>query len=252
MGRYKLTLEYDGTCFNGWQKQPGLPTVQETLEKAIQAFTQEEVEVYGSGRTDRGVHALGQVAHTDLSRDMAPYAVREAINHFVRDQGVIVLEVEKVPDTFHARFSAQQRIYFYKIIQRSPDLVIERHRAWHVYKPLNLDTVREAAIFLKGTHDFSSFRAGDCQAKSPIKTLDAIEIMPFHDLMSEEFQGFLFKVSAKSFLHHQVRNMVGALKMVGEGKWTPGDLKKALEAKDRDKGGVMAPAEGLYLASILY
>lgn len=247
MKRYKLTIEYDGTPYHGWQKQPGLPTIQEELEKAIQAFTQEEVEVYGSGRTDAGVHAIGQVAHTDFEKDMTPYAIREAMNFYLRKKAIGIKKVVAVSEDFHARFSAQERTYVYKILCRETPLVLDKNRAWHVYKKLDLEKMRAGAYLLTGTHDFSSFRAADCQSKSPVKTIKEIRIEE-----DEALEGFSFHVRARSFLHHQVRNMVGALKMLGEEKWTLNDLQAALEAKDRNEGGVMAPAEGLYLASILY
>ena len=245
MQRYKLTLEYDGTHFNGWQKQPGLPTVQGVLESAIHAFTHEAVEVYGSGRTDAGVHALAQVAHTAFEKDMDTHAIREAINFYTRDKGVVALKVEKVDPEFHARFSAIMRSYIYKVIVRDTPLMIDKNRLWRIYTPLELASMQEAASLLVGVHDFTSFRSSDCQAKSPVKSMESARV-------EQEGNRFTFHFTAKSFLHHQVRNMTGALKMVGEDKWSVEDFKRAFEAKDRNKGGVMAPAEGLYLSQIDY
>lgn len=260
MQRYKLVLEYDGSHFKGWQKQPGLPTVQETIEKAIFSFTHETVEVYGAGRTDRGVHALCQVAHTDFARPMSPHAITQALNFYLRDQGVGVLEVCTMPGDFHARFSARQRGYLYRIIQRPVPLVLEHHRAWNVVGPLDIEAMREAATYLQGTHDFSSFRSTHCQARSPLRTLDCIEIIEFLDhprnvLAVKGGIGFpeiRFYVRARSFLHHQVRSMVGALKKVGEGKWSTLKLKEVLEARNFCHGAPLAPPEGLYLDWVSY
>lgn len=246
MKRFKLTIEYDGTPFHGWQRQQGLPTVQETLEKALETFAGHPCTLHVAGRTDTGVHALGQVAHVDIEKEMEPFKVLQATNHFLQDKGVCIVECEEVSADFHARFSATARRYLYKIIMRRPQLVLDRHRAWHVYKPLNIEKMQEATGHLIGTHDFTSFRSSECQSNSPVKTLDEITFDPQNEsLVHVWFQ-------SKSFLHHQVRNMIGTLGLVGEGKWPPEKIKEVLEAKDRTKAGPMAPADGLYLSKVFY
>lgn len=245
--RYKITVEYDGTGLLGWQRQLDGPSVQEYLEQAIFNFLGQTVEVSGAGRTDAGVHALGQVAHFDLDSHIDTFRVREAMNAHLRtlDAPVSVLEVETVDSDFNARFSALGRSYIYRITNRRSPLVLDKYRSWWVYVPLDVEKMREGAKYLLGYHDFSSFRAAKCQAKSPLKTLDKIDI--FHN--GDEIR---FDVAARSFLHHQVRNIVGTLKLVGDGHLQPEDVKKILEQKNRSAAGPTAPAHGLYLNKIVY
>ena len=245
--RYKIVIEYDGTDLLGWQKQLDGPSVQEYLEKAIYGFLQQTTEVYGAGRTDAGVHALAQVAHFDLELPIDEFKIREAMNAHLRtmEAPVSILNVEAVGDDFNARFSAKGRSYIYRITNRRAPLVLDKNRSWWVYVPLDVEKMREGAKFLLGNHDFSSFRAAKCQAKSPIKTLDKIDI-------EQNGENITFYVEARSFLHHQVRNMVGTLKMVGDGHLKPEDIKNILESKDRTKAGPTAPAQGLYLSKIMY
>jgi len=245
--RYKIIIEYDGTNLVGWQKQDEGNSVQEYLEKAIMAFCQKKVEVFAAGRTDAGVHATGQVAHFDLDTNMDLYHLREAFNAKLRemDAPVAVVELEVVTDDFHARFSAKKRGYIYRLLNRRARSVLLENRVWHVNFPLNVEKMREGAEYLLGHHDFSAFRGAGCQAKSPIKTLDKLEIVQNGDEID-------FIVEAKSFLYHQVRNMVGTLKMVGDGHLEPIDVKRILEGKKRADAGVTAPACGLYLNKIEY
>ena len=245
MGRYKITIEYDGSHFCGWQKQKDALSVQEVLEKAVYDFSHETVEIQGSGRTDAGVHALGQVAHFDLSKETTPFRVKEALNALVRPYPIAILDCEEVSDDFNARFSAKKRFYIYRILNRRTPPALDRERVWHIVQPLDIEKMKEAAALMPGKHDFSTFRASECQAKTPVKTLDSFEI----EQKGEEIVCF---VSARSFLHHQVRNMVGSLVLVGQGVWTVADFKAAFEACDRKKGGPTAPAQGLYLSHILY
>lgn len=245
--RYKIVIEYDGTDLLGWQKQLDGPSAQEYLEKAIDGFVQEKVEVYGAGRTDAGVHALAQVAHFDLQKDVDCFRLREAMNAHLRNMEapVAVLEAKKVASDFHARYSATGRAYIYRITTRRAPLILEKNRSWAVVVPLDVEKMREGAKYLLGHHDFTSFRAVKCQAKSPIKTLDKLDIV-------QDGENITFFVEARSFLHHQVRNMVGTLKLVGDGHLNPQDIQNILEAKDRTKAGPTAPASGLYLSRIMY
>ncbi|MGB0934978.1 MAG: tRNA pseudouridine(38-40) synthase TruA [Alphaproteobacteria bacterium] len=245
MQRYKLTIEYDGTPFVGWQYQPGLPTVQGELEKALQLFMNQKITSYASGRTDTGVHALGQVAHINLPKAFEANTVRKALNHFLKNQPIVIRQAEAVSEDFHARFSTKERRYIYKIINQSTPLALEQNRAWHVYQPLDEIVMQEAANHLVGHHDFSSFRCAECQGKSPMKTLDQLDV---------NRQGSLITITARSrsFLHHQVRNMVGTLSLAGRGKWTADDVRVALEAKDRRAGGPTAPPYGLYFVEAVY
>jgi pseudouridylate synthase I len=245
MKRFKLTLAYEGTSFHGWQRQEGLPTVQQLLEDLFQDFLQEPVTVWGSGRTDAGVHAEGQVAHVDVDKDYTAFAIQGALNNRLKELPVSILHVEDVPADFHARFSATSRTYVYKILNRRAHPALERDRVWWVVPPLSVEAMREAAQFLVGHHDFTSFRDKDCQAASPLKTLDFLTL-------EKQGETILFTVKARSFLHHQVRNMVGTLKRVGEGAWEPLKVKEILEARDRRAAGVTAPACGLYLMKIDY
>ncbi len=245
MTRYRLTVEYDGTPFVGWQRQANGPSVQQALEEAVTAFCGETATVQGAGRTDAGVHALGQVAHVDIARETEADTVRKALNHLVRPAPIVVLASEAVADDFHARFSAIGRRYRYRILNRRAMPALDRNRVWWVPVPLDAAAMHEAAQVLIGTHDFSSFRAARCQAKSPLKTLDRLDV-------ARDGNGIAVEAAARSFLHHQVRNIVGTLKLVGEGKWRAGDVADALNARDRSAGGPTAPAEGLYLTSVEY
>lgn len=245
MKRFKLTLAYDGTPFHGWQRQEGLPTVQQLLEEVFADFLQHPVTLWGSGRTDAGVHACGQVAHVEVDKDYTAFAIQGALNQRLKDWPVSILNVEEVSSDFHARFSASSRTYLYKILNRRAPPALERDRVWWVVPPLSVEAMAEGAEFLVGHHDFTSFRDTECQAASPIKTLD---------LLSFEKQGEMIFVHAKarSFLHHQVRNMVGTLKRVGEGAWEPRKVKDILDARDRRAAGPTAPAVGLYLMQVGY
>jgi tRNA pseudouridine38-40 synthase len=245
MPRYKLLIEYDGAPFAGWQIQAGAPTVQGVLTAAVEAFAGEKVAVQGAGRTDAGVHAIAQVAHVDLSKAWDSDTVRDALTAQLRPHPVAVLAAEQVPDTFDARFSAKARHYVYRIVNRRADLALERGRAWRVPRPLDSAAMHIAAQGLLGKHDFTTFRATECQAKSPLKTLDRLEVAREGD----EIRVF---ASARSFLHHQVRSMVGSLVLVGEGRWSARDLGAALAARDRAACGPIAPPDGLYLMRVDY
>jgi len=243
--RYRLTIEYDGGPFSGWQRQENGPSVQGALEEAIFKLSGETVTVTGAGRTDSGVHAFGQVAHFDLEKEFAPDKVRDALNYHLKPQPVAVLEAQIADTEFHARFSAMARHYLYRIICRRAPLVLERGHAWHLMRDLDAEAMHLAAQALVGLHDFTTFRAAECQAKSPVKTLDVLDV----SRLADEIQ---VRASARSFLHHQVRSIVGSLKLVGEGKWQPRDMKRALEAKDRTACGPVAPSDGLYLVKVDY
>jgi tRNA pseudouridine38-40 synthase len=245
MPRYKLTIEYDGTPFIGWQAQDNGISVQGVLTDAIAAFAGERVVVAGAGRTDTGVHALGQVAHIDLAKDWDVGNVRDAINFHLRPQPVAVLAAEEVAADFDARFSAVKRHYLYSIVNRRADLTLELNRAWRVPRPLDDAAMHVAAQRLIGKHDFTTFRSTECQAKSPLKTLDCLDVARDGDSVS-------ITASARSFLQHQVRSMVGSLIHVGEGKWSAGDLATALAARDRTACGQVAPPHGLYLVRVDY
>ena len=245
MHRYKLIIEYFGPGFVGWQKQPDSVSVQGVMEDTVFAFTKQNPVIYAAGRTDSGVHARGQVVHFDLDERFDPHRLMRALNHFVRPHEISIISCEEVGEDFHARFSALKRYYEYIILNRSAYSVIDRDRVWHCHQNLDIEKMREGAKFLIGHHDFSSFRAKECQAHSPIKTLDKIEIV-------REGEYIKFYVSAKSFLHHMVRNIVGTLSMVGEGKFQPEDVQRILDAKDRAVAGVTAPAEGLYFMRVDY
>ncbi len=245
MPRYKLTLEYDGSGFVGWQRQADGIAVQQVLEEAIEAFAQERRLVEGAGRTDTGVHALGQVAHVDLRNDWEPDRVRDALNFHVKRHPVVVLAAKVVDDGFHARFSATQRGYLYRILNRRPPPTVRAGKVWWIPQPLDAAAMNAAARHLIGKHDFSTFRAANCQADSPVKTLDEI------DVRSDEDE-ILITVRARSFLYRQVRNIAGTLKLAGEGKRTPDDVRDALAACDRGRGGPTAPPDGLYLTDVVY
>jgi len=245
MPRYKLTIEYDGAPFLGWQIQDQGPSVQAALIAAVEAFCGERVKVRGAGRTDTGVHALGQVAHIDLARDWPSDTVRDALTAQLRPLPIAVLAAEKVPDSFDARFSARARHYLYRIVNRRADLALERGRAWRLPRPLDAAAMAAAAQRLIGRHDFTTFRHVDCQAKSPVKTLDRLDVTR----AGEEIR---INAAARSFLHSQVRSMVGALVFVGEGRWSGHDLAAARDARDRSACAPVAPPEGLYLVRVDY
>ena len=245
MPRYKLVIEYDGTPFVGWHIQGGGATVQGALTAALAAFSGEQASVQGAGRTDTGVHALGQVAHVDLARDWRTDTIRDALNAHLRPHPIAVLFAEQVPETFDARFSATKRHYLYRIVNRRADLALDRTRAWRVPRPLDVPAMHAAAQRLLGKHDFTTFRAAECQAKSPVKTLDRLDV----ERVADEVRIF---ASARSFLHTQVRSMVGSLVLVGDGKWSADDLGAALAARSRAACGEVAPPEGLYLVGVDY
>ena len=247
MPRYKLTVEYVGTPFVGWQFQAqdqGV-SVQGVLEDAFEKFTQKKVRVEGAGRTDAGVHAQGQVAHADLEKAHSPVTIREALNFYLRPYPVVVVECVPTEQTFHARFSAVKRAYRYRILNRKTPPALDRDRVWWIACPLSIEAMQEAAQCLVGKHDFSSFRAASCQSSSAIKTLDLFQIYA-------QGSEIWFDVQARSFLHHQVRNMVGSLKAVGVGKCSPDHFKQILERKDRSQAGMTAPAQGLYFMQVFY
>ncbi len=243
--RYRLTIEYDGGPFSGWQRQENGPSVQGALEEAIQKLSGETVTVHGAGRTDAGVHAFGQVAHFDLEKEFAPDKVRDALNHHLRPATVAVLEASIADADFSARFSAKSRHYLYRIVCRRAPLVLERGHAWHISRDLDAEAMNASAQALIGKHDFTTFRAAECQANSPVKTLDVLDVRR----LADEIQ---ISASARSFLHHQVRSIVGSLKLVGEGKWQVREMARALAAKDRAACGPVAPADGLYLVRVDY
>jgi tRNA pseudouridine38-40 synthase len=245
MPRYRLTIEYDGTPFAGWQIQANGPSIQGELARAIEALSGVHVVPRGAGRTDAGVHARGQVAHFDLERDLAPETVCGALNHHLRPAPIAVLNCEIVDEAFDARFSAKARHYLYRIVNRRPRLALDRDRAWQVAVPLDAAAMHEAAQHLIGRHDFTTFRSAQCQGKSPLRTLDKLEV-------SRDGGDIYIATSARSFLHNQVRSMAGSLKLVGEGKWRPEYMRRALEARDRAACGPVAPACGLYFMKVDY
>lgn len=245
MPRYRLLIEYDGSDLAGWQIQDHQSTVQGVLEKSIQGLHGVHCRVFGAGRTDSGVHAMGQVAHVDVPKSWDPFLLGTAINGTVRPHKISVLDVEEVPETFHARFSATRRRYLYRILNRRAPTALDAGKVWHVPVHLDAEAMHAAAQVLVGHHDFSTFRSIRCQALSPVKTLDVLNVSRY----GEEIE---IEAVSRSFLHNQVRSMVGTLKLVGEGKWTVADVQKALAAKDRKACGVVAPPQGLYLVSVGY
>jgi tRNA pseudouridine38-40 synthase len=245
MPRYKLIIEYDGTPFCGWQIQDNVPSVQGALETAVKAMCGEDVRVHGSGRTDAGVHALGQVAHCDIAKPFSPDRLRDGLNAHLRPNPVAVLAAEIVPDDFEARFSAKKRHYLYRIRNTRANLALDIGRVWRVPRRLDTEAMHEAAQRLIGKHDFTTFRDTECQAKSPVKTLDQLDVTRGGDAVS-------IVTSARSFLHSQVRSMVGSLVWVGEGRWTADDLAAALASRNRAACGPVAPPEGLYLVRVEY
>jgi len=245
MPRYRLLIEYDGTPFVGWQRQPEGVSVQGALEDAIQSLTQTRAVVKGAGRTDSGVHAAGQVAHVDLDKDWPPSKVRDGLNFYLKPRPIVVRACDRAADDFDARFSATARHYLYRILARRAPPALDRNRVWWMTCTLDANAMRDAATVLVGRHDFTTFRAAQCQAKSPIRTLDRLDV-------ETEGDEIRIRASARSFLHHQVRSMVGSLKLVGEGKWSRETLRHALEARDRTACGPVAPASGLYLMAVDY
>jgi tRNA pseudouridine38-40 synthase len=245
MPRYRLTIEYDGTGFLGWQYQTQGHTVQGVLEAAIIKLHGSYFNIQCAGRTDTGVHALAQVAHVDLPRSWDTFELINAINGNVRPHLVSVVAAEEVTTEFHARFSATGRDYLFRILNRRAPPAIDKNKVWHIPVKLNNEAMHEAAQYLIGTHDFTTFRAAECQANSPIKTLERFEVSRYGDEIE-------IVAEARSFLHHQVRSMAGSLRLVGEGKWKPIDMKHALEAKNRTACGAVAPPSGLYLAAVRY
>ncbi len=248
MPRYKLKIEYDGTPYKGWQRQEGLLTVQQSVEDAMAEFVRHPVTLFAAGRTDAGVHGLGQIVHVDLDREWETFKIIEAANGLLRlrNHPVAVVSAEPVSGDFDARFSATKRHYRYRIINRPANLTVDLNRAWHVKKPLDAQRMDEAAKVLLGHHDFTTFRSTDCQAKSPMRTLDQLDVLSIDD------QEIAIVCASRAFLHNQVRSLAGSLKLVGEGRWTRDDLKTALEAKDRKACGPVAPASGLYFMRVDY
>ena len=245
MPRYRLTLEYDGTPFAGWQRQADALSVQQVVEEAIEKMSGERVVIQAAGRTDSGVHALGQVVSFDLSKAWEPFRIREALNFHTKPHPVAIVDAAAVADDFEARFSALGRHYEYRILNRRGRPALDDRRVWHCPAALDADPMHAAAQLILGKHDFTTFRAAECQAKSPVKTLDRLDV-------SREGEMIVVRAGARSFLHSQVRSMVGSLKLVGEGKWSPRDFRAALEAMDRSRCGPLAPPEGLYLVKVDY
>ncbi len=243
--RYKLTIEYNGEPFSGWQRQQAQPSVQAEIETAITRFCGETVTLYAAGRTDAGVHACGQVAHVDLAHAVPGDRLRDAVNAHLRPAPIAILAAEQVPATFHARFDATRRAYRYRIVNRRAPLTLDRGLAWQVARPLDAAKMHLAAQALVGQHDFTTFRAAGCQARSPLKTLSEISVTRH----GEEIE---IAVAARSFLHHQVRSITGSLKRVGEGKWPASAIAEILAAQDRSRCGPVAPAAGLYLMQVDY
>ncbi len=249
MPRYKLTIEYDGSAYKGWQRQNDQPSVQETLTKAIEGFVRYPVAVFGAGRTDAGVHAIAQVAHIDLRDEWDPFKICNAANAHLKDSGIAVIKAEEIAEDFNARFSAIARHYVYKIITRRAPLTIHAGRAWNVKVPLDVKAMHEAAQCLVGRHDFTTFRSTECQAKSPVKSLTRLDVSSVDKIDGQHIE---IRAFAPSFLHNQIRSFAGSLKCVGEGRWSKDDLVAALEACDRKRCGPVAPPQGLYLEKVDY
>ncbi len=245
MTRWKLILEWDGTPFMGWQRQDHGPSVQAAVERAAKAMTGEAVTAHAAGRTDAGVHALAMAAHVDIAKTVTPHRLTEGLNALLRPEPVAVVRAEPVADDWHARFSCVGRRYLYRIANRRAPLTLDANRAWRIGPALDLAAMREGASYLVGRHDFTTFRSVHCQSDSPVKTLDALTV-------EREEDEIHVRAEARSFLHHQVRSMVGCLALVGLGRWQPADMRKALEAKDRAALGLNAPPEGLYFVEALY
>ena len=245
MTRWRLTIEYDGGPFMGWQRQDHGPSVQQALEEALQRMTGEQASFTAAGRTDAGVHALAMSAHVDLTKPLTPHRLREGLNALVRPRPISVIEVAEVADDWHARFSCVGRRYLYRILNRRAPPALDAGKVWHIAVPLDVEAMGEGAAHLVGRHDFTTFRSAQCQSDSPVKTLDSLKVTRVGDEIHVE-------AAARSFLHHQVRSMVGCLGLVGRGQWKPGDMLKALEARDRAALGLNAPPHGLYFVQALY
>ena len=249
MPRFALKIDYDGGPFAGWQRQSGQPSVQEAVEAALRRLEPDAPGIAAAGRTDAGVHATGQVAHVDLARDWDPYRLSEALNWHLKPAPVAVIAAARVPDDFHARFSAIERRYLFRLLVRRAPATHDRGLVWQVLRPLDVRAMREGAAQLVGRHDFTTFRSVQCQSASPVKTLDAIEI---DEVPLPHGQEIRFRLRARSFLHNQVRSMVGTLERVGAGAWAPADVGAALAARDRAACGPVAPPQGLYLTGVRY
>ena len=245
MTRWRLTIEYDGTPFMGWQRQDHGPSIQQALEEALTRMTGEKAAFTAAGRTDAGVHALAMSTHVDIKRELTSHRLREGLNALVRPHPISVLCVEQVEDDWHARFSCVGRRYLYRILNRRAPPALDSGRVWHVAVPLDLDSMQEGAAFLIGRHDFTTFRSAQCQSDSPLKTLDSLDV-------SRVGAEIHVTAAARSFLHHQVRSMVGCLALVGRGQWQPSDIQKALDARDRSALGLNAPPQGLYFIEAIY
>ena len=245
MTRWRLTVEYDGGPFMGWQRQDHGPSVQQTLEEALQRMTGEQASFIAAGRTDAGVHALAMSTHVDVERPLTPHRLREGLNALMRPHPVSVLAVEPVADDWHARFSCIGRRYLYRILSRRAPPALDGGRVWHIPTDLDVEAMREGAVHLVGRHDFTTFRSAHCQSDSPVKTLDTLDV-------SRAGEEIHIAAAARSFLHHQVRSMVGCLAMVGRGQWQPDDMGKALDARDRAALGFNAPPHGLYFVEAIY
>ena len=245
MTRFRLTVEFDGRPFMGWQRQAHGPSVQQAIEEAVAAVTGEPGILHAAGRTDAGVHAIAMTAHVDIAKPIAPFRLMEALNAHLRPNPVAILGCEVVPDDWHARFSCIGREYIYRIVNRRAPLTLDLGHAWRIARTLDADAMHQAAQILVGRHDFTTFRSVQCQAESPLKSLDRLDVR-------REGETVLVEAAARSFLHHQVRSMVGCLALVGQGQWTADDLRAALEAKDRAELGLNAPAEGLYFVRAYY
>ena len=245
MTRWKLTIEYDGGPFMGWQRQDHGPSVQQTLEEALKRMTGEPATVTAAGRTDAGVHALAMAAHVDVARPLTPHRLGEGLNALVRPHPVSVLAVAAVADDWHARFSCVGRRYLYRILNRRAPPALDAARVWHIAVPLDLAAMQEGAAHLVGRHDFTTFRSAQCQSDSPVKTLDELDVLRIGGEVH-------IAAAARSFLHHQVRSMVGCLALVGRGQWAPDDMRQALDARDRAALGLNAPPHGLYFREALY
>ena len=249
MPRYALKIEYNGAPFAGWQRQKGLPTVQQAIEEALRKLQPDFDGIQAAGRTDTGVHATGQVAHCDMDKDWEPFRLMEALNYHLKPRPVAIVDVAAVQDDFHARFSARERRYLFRLVSRRAPVVHDKGLVWQVKHPLDAKAMQQGADHLLGQHDFTTFRSSICQAKSPIKTLDELRIEQVDYPHGHEFR---FHVRARSFLHNQVRSFVGTLERVGAGAWEPEDVRNALEARDRTACGPVSPPQGLYLAHVHY
>jgi tRNA pseudouridine38-40 synthase len=249
MPRYAFKIEYHGGPFSGWQRQENGPSVQAALEAALKKLDPGAPAVSGAGRTDAGVHAVGQVAHADLAKEWDPFRLAEALNYHLKPDPVAILAAARVAEDFHARFSAKNRLYLYRLISRRAPLALEKGLAWRVRHPIDAEAMRKAAAHLIGRHDFTTFRSSICQSVSPVKTLDRLDI---DEIALPHGTEFRFHVEARSFLHNQVRSFVGTLERVGAGAWTPGDVKAALDARDRARSGPVAPPWGLALVRVGY